>query len=50
MSEACEAELVNYGEHGGCLIPAMMLYHEHDADREMRPEPIGREPRSVYRV
>ena len=22
-------ELVNDEEHGGCLIPMMMLYHEH---------------------
>jgi hypothetical protein len=24
------AELVNDEEHGGCLIPVMMFYHEHD--------------------
>ena len=35
------AELVNDEEHGGCLIPMMMLYHEHDEDPEMRPEPIS---------
>jgi uncharacterized protein len=23
------AELVNDEKHGGCLIPMMMLYHEH---------------------
>jgi len=34
------AELVNDDEHGGCLIPMMMLYHEHDEDPAMRPEPI----------
>jgi len=39
------AELVNDDEHGGCLIPMMMLYHEHDEDPEMRPEPISREQR-----
>ena len=39
------AELVNDEEHGGCLIPMMMLYHEHDEDPEMRPEPIGPEKR-----
>jgi uncharacterized protein len=35
------AELVNDEEHGGCLIPMMMLCHEPDEDPEMRPEPIS---------
>jgi hypothetical protein len=35
------AQLVNDDEHGGCLIPMMMLYHEHDEDPEMRPQPIS---------
>jgi uncharacterized protein len=39
------AELVNDEEHGGCLLPMMMLYHEHDKDPEMRPEPISPEKR-----
>jgi uncharacterized protein len=39
------AELVNDDEHGGCLIPMMMLCHEHDEDPEMRPEPISPEKR-----
>jgi uncharacterized protein len=39
------AELVNDEEHGGCLIPMMMLCHEHDEDPEMRPEPISTEKR-----
>jgi hypothetical protein len=39
------AELVNDEEHGGCLIPMMMLCHEHDEDPEMRPEPISPEQR-----
>jgi uncharacterized protein len=39
------AELVNDEEHGGCLIPMMMLCHEHDPDPEMRPEPISPEKR-----
>jgi uncharacterized protein len=39
------AELVNDEEHGGCLIPMMMLYHEHDEDPEMRPKPISPEKR-----
>ena len=38
-------ELINDEEHGGCLIPMMMLYHEHDEDPEMRPEPINPEKR-----
>jgi uncharacterized protein len=39
------AELMDDEEHGGCLIPMMMLYHEHDEDPEMRPEPISAEQR-----
>jgi uncharacterized protein len=39
------AELVNDEENGGWLIPVMMLYHEHDEDPEMRPEPITPEKR-----
>jgi uncharacterized protein len=39
------AELVNDEDHGGCLIPMMMLYYEHDDDPEMRPEPISAEQR-----
>ena len=39
------AELVNDEERGGCLIPMMMLCHEHDDDPEMRPEPISPEKR-----
>ncbi|HEY6289680.1 MAG TPA: UPF0149 family protein [Nitrospiraceae bacterium] len=38
-------ELVNDEENGGCLIPMMMLYHEHDEDAEMRPKPITPEKR-----
>ena len=34
------AELVNDEENGGCLVPMMMLYHEHDEEPEMRPGPI----------
>ncbi len=32
------AELVNDDKHGGCLIPMMMLCHEHDEDPETRPD------------
>jgi len=39
------AELVNDEEHGGCLIPMMMLCHEHDEDPEMRPKQISPEKR-----
>jgi uncharacterized protein len=39
------SELVDDEEHGGCLIPMMMLRHEHDEDPEMRPEPISPEKR-----
>jgi uncharacterized protein len=39
------AELVNDEQHGGCLIPMMMLSHEHDEDPEMRPKPISPEQR-----
>jgi uncharacterized protein len=39
------AELVNDEGHGGCLIPMMMLHHEHDTDPEMRPKHIGPEQR-----
>ena len=35
------AELANDEKHGGCLIPMMMLYHEHDEDPEMRTDPIS---------
>ena len=39
------AELVNDDKNGGCLIPVMMLYHEHDKDPEMCPKPISPEQR-----
>jgi len=34
-------ELVEDEERGGCMIPMLLLFHEHDEDPEMRPEPIG---------
>ena len=37
--------MVNDEEHGGCLIPMMMLCHEHDEDPEMLPKPISPEKR-----
>jgi uncharacterized protein len=39
------AELVNDDEHGGCPVPIMMLFHEHDEDPKMRPKPISPEQR-----
>ena len=39
------AALVDDEEHGGCLIPMMMLCHEHDPDPEKRPGPISPEKR-----
>ena len=39
------SELINDEEHGACLIPIMMLYHEDDQDPEMRPDPITPEKR-----
>src|SRR5271157_863953 len=39
------AELVNDEQRGGCLIPMMMLCHEHDEDPNMRPAPISPEKR-----
>jgi len=39
------AELANDDEHRGCLVPMMMLYHEHDEDPETRTKPISPERR-----
>ncbi len=39
------AELVTDEEHGGCLIPVMMLRHEHDEDPDLRPGKINPEKR-----
>lgn len=39
------AELMDDEEHGGCLVPMMMLFHEHDEDPKMRPKPISAEQR-----
>ena len=35
--------LLDDEQHGGCMLPMMMLAHEHDTDPEMRPKPIGPE-------
>jgi uncharacterized protein len=39
------AELLADDDHGGCMIPMLMLYHEHDENPAMRPDPIGPEQR-----
>ena len=39
------AGLVNDEKHGGCLVPMMMFFHEHDEDPKMRPKPISPEQR-----
>jgi uncharacterized protein len=39
------AELLADDDHGGCMIPVLMLYHEHNEDPTMRPKPIGPEQR-----
>jgi uncharacterized protein len=44
------AGLVQDEAHGGCLLPMMMLRHEHDEDPEMRPEPITPEKRETVIV
>ena len=45
MRQGGWAKLVNDEEHGGCLVPMILLCHEHDEDPEMRPEPISPEKR-----
>ncbi len=39
------AELLADDDHGGCMIPMLMLYHEHDENPAMRPKTIGPEQR-----
>ena len=39
------AELIHSEDHGGSILPMMILYHEHDADPETRPPAIGPEQR-----
>jgi uncharacterized protein len=39
------ADLINDDDHGGGILPMLMLYHEHDPDPEMRPNPIAPEQR-----
>jgi len=35
------ADLLNDDDHSGCMIPMLMLCHEHDEDPAMRPGPIS---------
>ena len=39
------ADLIASEEHGGSILPMLMLYHEHDTDPELRPNLIGPEQR-----
>jgi uncharacterized protein len=39
------AKLMADDAHGGCMIPMLTLYHEHDEDPTMRPKPIGTKQR-----
>lgn len=45
MRKADWAELITDDENGGCMVPVMMLFHEHDEDPELRPSPISPEQR-----
>lgn len=38
-------ELLADDSRCGCMIPMLMLYHEHDEDPTMRPKPIAAEQR-----
>jgi uncharacterized protein len=41
----CWNELIASDKEGGCLVPMMMLVHEHDPDPGMRPPPIDADRR-----
>jgi uncharacterized protein len=45
LRRAAWADLITSDDHGGSILPMMMLYHEHDPDPEMRPKVIGTEQR-----
>ena len=45
MRSAAWAGLLNDDEQCGCMIPVLMLYHEHDEDPKLRPGPISPEKR-----
>jgi len=45
MRREAWVDLIASDEYGGSILPMLMLYHEHDPDPEMRPNPIGPEQR-----
>ncbi len=45
MRKEAWAEVFADDEQCGWMLPVLMLYHEHDEDPELRPEPIGVEKR-----
>ena len=47
MRHGAWLKLFNDEEHGGPIIPILVLFHEHDPDPEMRPyeEPVSTERR-----
>ena len=45
MRRADWAQLIVDEEYGGCMVPVMMLHHEHDPDPELRPGAISPEMR-----
>jgi len=45
MRQEAWAELLADEEQGGCMVPVLMLYHEHDEDPDLRPGPIGAKQR-----
>jgi uncharacterized protein len=45
MRPASWGELIHDEDHGGPMIPIMMLHHEHNPDPQMRPPPIPAEKR-----
>jgi uncharacterized protein len=45
MRRGSWADLITNDEHGGAMIPVLMLYHEHDENPELRPGQIAPERR-----
>jgi len=39
------AQLLADDDHAGCMIPMLLLYHEHNENPAMRPDPISPEQR-----
>lgn len=44
------ARLLYDDKHGGCLIPVLMLYHEHDQDPVTRTNPVSPQQREEFIV